>query len=298
MAAAPGTTRELLNSTFSERLEELRGVDQKKVKRGKKLKIAPGKSYTEKDSEEEVENSEEDAEEENSEEEEEEEFDDEDLLAEELLGGGDVASSRRSVSGGGSEGSSSKSASREEKSSERSASQGGESSRRTRRVYKETSDEEEEEEEMDDVMATKPSAPLYAVGSYVAAVYDQDWYVAQVEAEEPENECPGFTLLKYMERKGHNQFVWGNGKDTLKTINSDVLMVIDPPIPVSSRLWGLPKEVVKEIEKLKRVKWFFIVKCPLTVNGLHFCSLQSVTTVLSCPSLVSFFVFPSVCLFI
>ncbi len=35
MAAAPGTTRELLNSTFSERLEELRGVDQKKVKRGK-----------------------------------------------------------------------------------------------------------------------------------------------------------------------------------------------------------------------------------------------------------------------
>jgi hypothetical protein len=35
-------------------------------------------------------------------------------------------------------------------------------------VYKETSDKEEEE--MDDVMPTKPSAPLYAVGSYMAAV--------------------------------------------------------------------------------------------------------------------------------
>jgi hypothetical protein len=113
-------------------------------------------------------------------------------------------------------------------------------------VYKETSDEEEEEE-MDDIMATKPSAPLYAVGSYVAAMFDQDWYVAQVEAEEPENECPGFTLLKYMvmEIKGHNQFVQGSGKDTLKTINSDVLMVIDPPIPVSSRLWACPKMLSK-----------------------------------------------------
>jgi hypothetical protein len=53
-------------------------------------------------------------------------------------------------------------------------------------VYKETSDEEEEE--MGHIMPTKPSAPLYAVGSYVAAVYDQKWYVALVEAEEPENE--------------------------------------------------------------------------------------------------------------
>jgi hypothetical protein len=71
--------RELLNSTFSERLMELRGVDQnEKVKRGKKLKMAPRKSYTEKDSKKEVENSEEDAEEENSKEEEEEEFDAED----------------------------------------------------------------------------------------------------------------------------------------------------------------------------------------------------------------------------
>jgi hypothetical protein len=111
---------------------------------------------------------------------------------------------------------------------------------------------------MDDVMPTEPSVPLYAAGSYVAAVYNQDWYVAQVEAEEPENECSGFTLFKHIERKGHSQFVWGSGKDTLKT-NYDVVVVIYPPIPVSSRLWCLPKEFVKEIEKLKRVKWFLLL---------------------------------------
>jgi len=33
-------------------------------------------------------------------------------------------------------------------------------------------------------------------------VYDKAWYVAQVEGEEPEEETEGFTLLKYMERKG------------------------------------------------------------------------------------------------
>jgi hypothetical protein len=48
----------------------------------------------------------------------------------------------------------------------------------------------------------------------VAAVYDYELYVAQVEGREPE----GYTLLKYMERKGNNQFGWGSGKDTLKTI--------------------------------------------------------------------------------
>ena len=27
---------------------------------------------------------------------------------------------------------------------------------------------------------------------------------------------------------------------------------MEPPIPVSSRLWGLPKDMVKEVEKLFR----------------------------------------------
>ncbi len=69
--------------------------------------------------------------------------------------------------------------------------------------------------------------------------------MAQVEGEEPEEETEGYTLLKYMERKGN----------TLKTINKDILCIVDPPIPVSSRLWGLPKDVVKSIEKILKGKW-------------------------------------------
>ncbi len=59
----------------------------------------------------------------------------------------------------------------------------------------------------------------------------------------------GKRVSRLMEQTGHNQFVWDSGKDTLKMINSDALIVIDPPITVSSRLWGLLKELVKEIKK-------------------------------------------------
>jgi hypothetical protein len=58
-----------------------------------------------------------------------------------------------------------------------------------RRAAVNTSEEEEEMDDMDVAMASK-QAPLYIVGSCVAAVYDDEWYTGQVEAEKPENECP------------------------------------------------------------------------------------------------------------
>ncbi len=128
-----------------------------------------------------------------------------------------------------------------------------------RRAAVDTSEDEEETDDMDEAVGNK-QAPLYAVGTYVAAMYDTEWYITQVEAEEPENECPGFTLLKYMERSGPNQFVWGC-KDTLKKINTDILREVEPIIPVSSRLWGLPKDVVKEIDRLLRVKCGLLLFC-------------------------------------
>ena len=63
----------------------------------------------------------------------------------------------------------------------------------------------------------------------------------------------GFTLLKYMERNGVNQFVLVKQSDRLKTLHTDILLKVAPPIPVSSRLWGLPKDVVKKVLKLFRV---------------------------------------------
>ncbi len=61
--------------------------------------------------------------------------------------------------------------------------------------------------------------------------------------------------------------MWGQVRDILKTNNQDILLKVEPPIPVSSRLFGLPINVVAEVEKLFRVKWwsttFFYLTCLL-----------------------------------
>jgi hypothetical protein len=41
--------------------------------------------------------------------------------------------------------------------------------------------------------------------------------------------CYGTIRVLYKERKGNNQFVWGSGKDTLKTINKYILRDVDRP---------------------------------------------------------------------
>ena len=73
------------------------------------------------------------------------------------------------------------------------------------------------------------------VGQNIAAIYNNQWYIAVVEGEEPEEETEGFTLLKYMKRCGENKFLWEE-HDELKTNNVDILKKINPPIPVSNRL--------------------------------------------------------------
>ena len=130
-----------------------------------------------------------------------------------------------------------------------------------------SNEEEEEQEELPEVDQagaeggagpSSGTAELYPVGSWVVAVYRAEWYVAQVEGEEPEEEEEGFTLLNYMERSGFNQFRWGKKKDVLKTRNCDILLKIDPPIPVSSRHMGLPKNLVSKVYHHFRVQWLFI----------------------------------------
>ena len=64
------------------------------------------------------------------------------------------------------------------------------------------------------------------VGSYVAAVYQNQWYIAQVEAEE--EEMAGYTLLQYMDKLGSNKFLWGKKPDLLRTIDVDILMKTPP----------------------------------------------------------------------
>ncbi len=89
-------------------------------------------------------------------------------------------------------------------------------------------------------------------------MYDGSWYVGQVEGEDPDEETQGFTLIQYMERKGDNKFVWSK-KDMLKTLNTDILLKTEPPIPVSSRgFWGLPQQTLKIVEKLVK-EWSILI---------------------------------------
>ena len=148
-----------------------------------------------------------------------EEEDEDNVDVDELLGGGDEVETRRSK----------------------------------RKRWSVESDEEESEGEEEPIPIK--ASPVYPVGSYMVATYDDELYIVLVEGEEPEKETAGFTLLKYMERKGRNQFVWGTARDTLKTNNRVIVREVDPPIPVSSRLWGLDKDTVKDIESKMRLKW-------------------------------------------
>ncbi len=53
--------------------------------------------------------------------------------------------------------------------------------------------------------------------AFVGAVYETAWFTAQVEREDPEEECKGSTLLKYMIHFSHKQFVWEKHMDSMKT---------------------------------------------------------------------------------
>ena len=82
--------------------------------------------------------------------------------------------------------------------------------------------------------------PDYQVGSHVVVKYDNLWYIAQVEGEDPDDEQDWFTVMMYMDTKGNNQFIWGKIA-LLRTRNNNIICAVDPRVPVSSRDYGLAK---------------------------------------------------------
>ena len=173
----------VMNATFEKTLEEMRGsATKKKQPRGKK--VAPGKSWTRP----------------------EENDDDEDA--------DDVAGPSGNTSGEDSEeelrprglnkpkkGKSARIESEEEEEDEAEEDEDKDD------------DDDEDEEEEEELVVIKD----FRVGQFVVAVYDGTWYIGQVEGEEPGDEVAGFTLLRYMERLGDrsHQFKWPNRKAVL-----------------------------------------------------------------------------------
>ena len=70
-------------------------------------------------------------------------------------------------------------------------------------------------------------AATLKVGEYVAARYRDIVYEGMVEGEDPDDERDNFTLIKNMEKKGPNKYVWGK-LDLLYTSDNDLLCRVFP----------------------------------------------------------------------
>lgn len=219
-------TRQLLDETFSERLAQLRGTDKQKTrKRG--AKVIPGKSLCDLSDQEEEEHEEED-----EEEPEEEEVDADDLLVDrDSDSEAELVMPRKRSRAGVFE-----DVDEDEEAGPSGAAGSSRKDGPSSKVVPESSDE-------------------FAVGTFVVAMYEGTWYLGQVEGCDPDEEVDGYTCVKYLEKKGENKFTF-SGRDILFTLNTDILLTVEHPDPVSSRgFWGLPQQTVKEVTKLVKGIW-------------------------------------------
>ncbi len=76
---------------------------------------------------------------------------------------------------------------------------------------------------------------VFEVGDFVAAVYEGEWLLAQVDIDQDQAGDTHINLA-YMERVGKNQFKWPKQDDRLLTLREDILFKCDAPILVGSSI--------------------------------------------------------------
>jgi hypothetical protein len=119
----------------------------------------------------------------------------------------------------------------------------------------EDSSEEEDNEELPDLNLDRPTRKP---GSYVVALYEGEWFVAEV-VEDQSNVPNSYTRLSYMLIKGKNSFSWGPKKDIVVTLDEDIILEDVELEPVNSRgHFGLKK---KDMQKI--ISWMVVVYFPL-----------------------------------
>ena len=96
-----------------------------------------------------------------------------------------------------------------------------------------------------------PSRKTYHIGKYVAAVYDQDWYVGLIESENEDEYSINYMHLKNPQGAVH----WPNHTDSCLTPINNILCEISVPssTSIAAREYNL-----KEIERLDITKLFQI----------------------------------------
>lgn len=83
---------------------------------------------------------------------------------------------------------------------------------------------------------------MITVASWVAVLYNETWYPGEVL--EIQNDQ---IQVKCMEKAGKSQFKWPKEDDVMWYTNYDVLCRIEPPVPVSTRAFGLTSADMNKI---------------------------------------------------
>lgn len=94
--------------------------------------------------------------------------------------------------------------------------------------------------------------PALKAGDYVAAVYEGEWFLATVFGTPIVKGDGGHTYynLSFAQIKGQNKFIWPEKQDSNLTLEDDILCIVSPPIPVSSRHIGLAEDDYNKVKLL------------------------------------------------
>jgi hypothetical protein len=105
--------------------------------------------------------------------------------------------------------------------------------------------EDEENEDLPDLLPTQQARRK--AGTFVVALYEGEWFLAQV-CEEQEDVAVGYTRLSYMVLKGRNCFAWGEKPDLVVTLEEDIILEkLQPDLLNSRGHMGLNKKDLKSV---------------------------------------------------
>jgi archaellum component FlaD/FlaE len=95
-------------------------------------------------------------------------------------------------------------------------------------------DEDKEDEDKEEEDEGEMEEELQDVHGFVVAVYEGQWFPAEICRDQ--SEVPkGYTKLNYLTIRGSNCFIWGPKPDIMVTLNEDIIMMRLVLEPVNNR---------------------------------------------------------------
>lgn len=118
----------------------------------------------------------------------------------------------------------------------------------------EEDNQDQDVEQLPELPEPTPGPSRSRVGTYVAASYEESWFLAEICADQ-KGVGRGYTRLSYMLIRGRNSFAWGDRKDIHVALDEDIILEPVLPEPVNSRgNLGLKKNDLQRVES-----WMVVV---------------------------------------